>query len=217
MRAGQRLARLSIVRRPVPSISISNRHSRVVTAKLACPPRMGQATARRMATYCHEERCDTQAHYGCPEERKRLTCSKHKEPHHIDLYSAVCQEEGCDIQANFGCPEEREKLTCSLHKKPGHVNFVSAKCAAPDCSSQSRYGDEHEDIPIWCGKHHEQGQVDLRKLRCNIAGCSGARSFGNPEEEGVGLRCREHKLDGDMTRLSLRRLMKERLGMIDAS
>jgi hypothetical protein len=67
---------------------------------------------------------------------------------------------------------------------------------------------------MWCGVHKEAGDVNIEQLRCVEPECKGARSFGNLETDGVGMRCKSHKQEGDVSRQELR--VKRRM-QIDAS
>jgi hypothetical protein len=80
----------------------------------------------------------------------------------------------------------------------------STKCTHDGCNARARFGNEEQDLVLRCGAHKEAGDVMLEGLRCVEPECKGPRSFGNLETDGVGMRCKEHKQEGDVSRLELR-------------
>ena len=101
--------------------------------------------------------------FGSIEEGQLLFCSRHRQPHHINLRqrnvtadqrrrrksARVCLHPGCNTRAIFGDPDSRDPaqgraaVACKVHRLAHHVDLVNRMCQEPGlvCTRRATFGD----------------------------------------------------------------------------
>ena len=138
-----------------------------------------------------------------------LRCKTHSQPGDVDLVNKLCIQEGCSTQACFGDPNDGLLIYCVKHKLEGHFDLKNKKCEHEDCFTQPNFGSDADDLMRWCKGHSQPSNTIQQKQ-----GCISSRSWGSSEEDGVALRCAEHKLMGDESRRTLRARKREELKLM---
>eukprot|EP00960_Hanusia_phi_P055662 763026-Hanusia_phi.AAC.6 len=148
----------------------------------------------KSAAMCRQAGCTKRKAYGDPTTRVVETCSRHKEPHYMNLMTRKCSLSACNKYASF---KEENQAFCALHKPANATDFRSSTkvCRFPECRKQASYGQAR---PLWCREHMNVSvDVDVKNRKCSMAGCSQRACYGDASSTERA-RCSRHKLKADV-------------------
>ncbi|EKX54184.1 hypothetical protein GUITHDRAFT_49756, partial [Guillardia theta CCMP2712] len=138
---------------------------------------------------CKHAGCNKRKAYGDATMRVAEACSKHKQPHHINLMTKRCNWPSCSKYASF---KTDSQTFCALHKPANSTDFRSSAkvCRYPECKKQASYGIAR---PLWCRDHMNISvDVDVKNRLCTFGNCSQRALYGDASS-GFNLRCAQHR------------------------
>lgn len=135
-------------------------------------------------SYCIE--CKNQnikkcASFGYLSDRKRVSCSSHRQLGMLNIanMSELCEKclkEGKYIRASFGFVKDNKRISCVSHKDPKMLDLVNIKSMCKECSkqgknTQSSFGFTKDKKKISCSLHKEPNMLDLTNMNTICKKC----------------------------------------------